>query len=151
MSMAQYFLLSWFLLSSFSFFFAFKGFSRPLDQFGVKPFAKICPWHNMFYLLYREGFFRTIWIVDLCKNIFVLYPHMAINFEFRVFIIVLNTIVNINTPLNISRFHFDCLMIYVVVFVNYIIQLISISIFWYCSHTLVDFGLQDPKQSFCNN
>ena len=57
------------------------------------------------------------------KNIFMYwYSHMITNFPLKVFIIMLNTIVNVCTQLNMGRLHFDCLMIHFVVFVNYYIQ-----------------------------
>lgn len=75
-------------------------------------------WHNMFYFLHDKNFLRPIWSVALCKNIFIFwYPHRLTKFEFRIFVIMLNTIVNISTQLNI-RFYFYCSMICIVVFVN---------------------------------
>ena len=45
------------------------------------------------------------------------------------FLIMLNTIVNTRSQLNTDRFHFNCSLILVVVFVNYFIYLIYINVF----------------------
>ena len=52
---------------------------------------------------------------------------MIPNFEFRIFIIMVNTEVNMHTELNIDRFHFDYPMI--AVFVNYLNKLVDVHIF----------------------
>ena len=54
---------------------------------------------------------------------------MFTNFEVKILIILLKFEVNMGIHLNISRFCFDCSMICVVVFVNYLIQLIDVHIF----------------------
>ena len=68
-------------------------------------------------------------------------------FEFRIFAIMLNKIVNIPTQVNISRFHFYC-SICVVVFVNYFIEFIGAHISWHHSQLLlVTFVLQSSDVS----
>ena len=97
---------------------------------------------------------RPIWSVDPCKYIFVFwYYHMINNFEFRIFVIILNIKVNIGTWLNTGRFYLDCSMICLVLFIKYLIWLFYVHIIWYCSHMYVNFVFQSSdvllqRQSF---
>ena len=57
-----------------------------------------------------------------CQKIFAFsYSYIITSFEFRIFLTIFNTIVNIYAQLNISRHHFDSSMIRFVLFVNYFI------------------------------
>lgn len=96
----------------------------------------VYPWQSVFYFLDHKDFVKPNWRVALRKNIFVLlYSHMAINFEFRIFFAMLNTIFTICPYLNLSRFHFWFQMFRFVVFSYYQLfhLVIEIHTFWYCS------------------
>ena len=84
----------------------------------------------------------------LSLNIFTWLPWF---YEFRISLIIFSFKVNVGTWLNIDRFHFDCFMIRVVKFVNYLIYFIDVHILWYCVHMLINFILQRYGKSFCNN
>lgn len=77
----------------------------------------ICPLYSMFSFFNHKIFFRQIWSVSLYKNIVVFcYSYMITNFEFRIFVIMLDTILNTRIQLYIGRIHFECSMIYNVAF-----------------------------------
>ena len=63
---------------------------------------------------------------------------MITNFDWRIFVIMLNTSLKSCTQLNIGRLQFDCSMICIVLFFNYFIQLINLNFFWYCIPMLVN-------------
>ena len=87
------------------------------------------------YFLNYKYFLTPNCCVSFCKYVSMFwYFHMVTNFKFRVFVIMMNTIVNICTRLNITRFHFNCP---IVIFVNYFIKLINVYNFWYCNCMLV--------------
>ena len=84
-----------------------------------------------FYFFNHKDALKAICYVTFFINSFISwYSYVITNFEFKIFIIMLNTIVNIGTSLkNISRLCFDCSTKCVVVFVNYFTQLINVHIF----------------------
>ena len=107
---------------------------------------------TVFLLLLSQSLLRTSLVCSPSQNVFVFwYSHMIANFEFTILVIMFSTIVNRGIRINISRLHFDCSMMYVVIFVNYFLWIIEVHIFWYCSHMLVNFVLQGSDKSFCNN
>ena len=72
-------------------------------------------------------FFRPIWNETFCKTVFMLwYPYMIANFEFGIFFVILSIEINICPSLYINRLHFGCVIISVIVFINYTIQFIYI-------------------------
>ena len=104
------YLFSW-LLSNPEFFLAchlqlfFIECSSNL--FTIEIGDNVCPWYCTFHYLDHKGFFRPICNVTLCKNICVFwYFKIIYNFEFRVFVTMLNDMVITYTRLNISRFSF---------------------------------------------
>ena len=66
------------------------------------------------------------------------YSNIITNFTFRIFIIIFNNKVNIQTWLYISRLHFDCALIFTIMFINYIIWSISLYIFGNWSHVFFE-------------
>ena len=81
-----------------------------------------------------------------CKNAFIFWHSCIVtNFKFgslSFFCIK----VKICAWLYINRLYFDCTVILIVVFINYIIYFINIHIFWYWS-----FVLKGSKRSFSSN
>ena len=127
----------------------FKEYSNNI--FIVEIINSLCPWNSIFYFLDDKEFFRQIWGVALCKNIFILWhSHTITNFEFRILIIMANTTLDIPTRPNTSTFHFYCSIVCFVAFVNYFFWLVSIKI-WYCSHMLVNFVFQSFDKVFSSN
>ena len=59
----------------------------------------------------------------------ILMFHLIINFEFRIFAIMLNAIFNTRPRLKISWFHVYYSMGYFVVFIKYVIKFIDVHIF----------------------
>ena len=88
--------------------------------FTVKMTNNICPRHSIFNFFNYKNFFRPIWNVSLCKKFFY--------FD----ILTWSSILNLGTLslffipksmawLYLARLYFDCAMICIVVFINYII------------------------------
>ena len=71
-----------------------------------------------------------------CKNVFILWYSYITNFKF---IVICYTKVNIFALIYLSRLHFDCSIISIILFVKYINYFINIYILWYWSHIFVDF------------
>ena len=88
---------------------------------------------------FNKYFFRPIWNIDFSKNVFLFwYSSIISNFKFRTFLIIYLFIkVNIYAWLYINRLLFNCSMIFISAFINYIILFINIHIFWYWSHMLI--------------
>ena len=83
-----------------------------------------CWCYGVFYFFDHKFFLRSFCCAAFCKNIFVFwYAHMATNFKFRIFAIMLNITLNIRTWLKVDRLYSDCSMISVVAIVNYFIQM----------------------------
>ena len=60
---------------------------------------------EFFYFFDQKDFLRPIWCVELCKIVFVFwYSHMITYFEFRIFVVILNTIFNISIWLTSAGF-----------------------------------------------
>ena len=69
----------------------------------------ICPWYSTFYIFHHKDFRRSIWCVALRKTIFVFwYFQMTTKFEFRIFFIILNSILIIHTRCVINMFQYRC-------------------------------------------
>ena len=79
----------------------------------------ICPWYSIFYFFHYENVRRKIWCIAYI--FYFSFYHLIRNFEFNPFIIILNTILNIQTWTNIGRLYFHWFLIRVAVFVNYFI------------------------------
>ena len=76
--------------------------------------TNVCPRYrySILYFLNHKFSVRPICSLAIHNNFFEFrYCQIVTNFEFRIFVIMLKTIVNIHTWLNISRLHFYCLMI----------------------------------------
>ena len=65
------------------------------------------------------------------KCYFFWHFYMVTNFKFRIFLIILFMKINVCARLYINKLHFDCAMICIVSFINYIIKFIETQIFWY--------------------
>ena len=103
--------------------------------FTIEIINNISPWNSIFSFFNHKNFFRPIWSISFSKKVFILwYSNMFASFKFRIFIITFFNRVNICIIFNFNRLHFNCSLIYIVVFIYYIIQFINIHIFWYrCS------------------
>ena len=75
------------------------------DQFGIQPFAKM--------FLYFD-------ILTISNNI--------TNFKYMIFINFFSRVTK-HVSFYISRFHFNCSMVCIVVFINYVIQFFNLYIF----------------------
>ena len=98
-------------------------------------FNYICLWYRVFnYNCFNhKNLFRQIWNIVFCKDFFwfyILFDTFDIwyfiinnisNSTFRIFIINFLTRVHIRIWFFIKRLHFDCDMIFIVVFVHYVI------------------------------
>ena len=143
-----YHCLSWLFFKSW---ILFDWFSATLFSWNVPTISSplrvlITYVHGtVFFLLsWSKRFRQTKLSVSLCKNNSLIWYHtILINFEVSVFIIILSTMVNIVTQLNIGKLHFDCYMIHSVIHVNCFIYL---HVFWYCIHMLVDLTLQSSDK-----
>ena len=111
----------------------------------------ICPWHSIINFFNDKNFFRLIWMIDFCKNVFIFwYSYLIANFKFRASLIIFFIIFNICASLYINNSHFNCSMILIVVIVNYIMQIINIHIFLFWSHVFINFVFSDSNKSFSN-
>ena len=109
-----------FLICFLQFFFV----KRSNNLFPVKiTIAKnICPRHSVFNFFNHTNFFWSIWSVIFCKNIFIFWYYNNITkFKLRIFFINFFTRVNICALFYISRFHFNCAMICIIIIINDII------------------------------
>ena len=88
--------------------------------FFIKIINNIRPRHSIFNFFNHKNFFRPIWSVTFCKNIFIFWFSNIINsFKFWIFIISFFSIINICVWFYISRFRFNYAMICIIVFINY--------------------------------
>ena len=82
----------------------------------------ICPWNSVFNFFLSKNFPRPIWNIAFCKKvILVWYPNYITNFKFNIFIINFFTKFNISAWFYSNRFIFNCAMVYIIMFINYII------------------------------
>ena len=122
------------------------------NLFSIRIVNNICPWHSIFNFLTHKNFFRPIWSVTFWKNIFIVqYSNKMANFKIWIFIINFFTRVNICVLFYISRFHFDCVMKCIIVFINYIIWFININISWNWSLVFMDFIFRGSNEPFSHN
>ena len=124
-SLSPFLLITFSIPNYFCFFVPqFVSLKLSSNLFSFKKTNNICSRHSIFNFFNHKNFFRSIWNVTLCKNIFIfLYSISITNFKFRIFIINFYTRVNICASFHINRFNFNCTMICIVVFINYIINL----------------------------
>ena len=145
----HYFFDSKLILICFLKFFFIKSSNK---FFSIKIFNSISPQHNIFNFFNHKNFFRPFWSLMFCKNIFIFqYSNNIANFKFRIFIINFFTTVNICVSFYINRFHFNCTILCIVVFINYIILLINIHVFWNWSNVFINFIFKGSIESFSNN
>ena len=84
---------------------------RSSDFFSVKITNNRFLRYSVSEFLNNKNFFRLIWKIAFCKNIFVFwYYNIITNFKFRTFLIILFMKVNICDWLYVNRFHFNCSM-----------------------------------------
>ena len=72
-------------------------------------------------------------------------------FKFRIFIIIFYIRANVRVWLYINRLHFNCSIIGIIVFINYIRLFINMHTFWYWTHKFVDFIIQCSNRFFSTN
>ena len=80
--------------------------------FAFKITNNTCPRHSVFDFFYQKNFFRAVWNIVFCKNVFIFWCSYNItNFKFRIFIINFFSGVNECVWFYINRFHFNCSLI----------------------------------------
>ena len=136
-SFSRFFLITFLILNSFWFGFCNSFFVKRSDNFlSIKVTNNIRPWHCIFNFFNHKKLFRSI-----CKSKFIFsYFSIIINFKFRISVINFFTRVNICVSFYIKKFHFNCAMMCIIVFINYIILFININFFWNWSHIYIDFS-----------
>ena len=123
------------------YFFNFKLFLICfLKFFSTKRSNNSPPWRSLIIIVHDTVFlaflitkslFRQTWMVTFCKNVFIFwYSNHITNFKFRIFIINSFTRVNICDCFYINSFYFNCTMLCIIIFLNYVIEFINIHIFW---------------------
>ena len=113
-----------FLICFLNIFFFLKRSSNfsPQHSTVFPRHSTACLRHSIFNFFDHQMFFTPIWNATFCKNIFIFwYSYMITNFKFRTFFIILITKLEIFVWLYINRLHFNCDMISIVVFIQYII------------------------------
>ena len=82
----------------------------------------MCPRQSILIFFSKKNLFKPMWNVTSLKNVLIfLYYYIITNFKFRIFFIALNTVIDICIIVNINNFHFNCSMMYIIVFVDHII------------------------------
>ena len=77
----------------------------PTNFFVFKITNHVCPRHSVFNFFNHKIFFRPIWNIYFCKNVFILwYSNIITNFKFSTFLIIFFIKVNIHAWICISRF-----------------------------------------------
>ena len=118
--------------------FSFDTFSilNPVWLAFCKSFYKIfttnnvCPWSSIFLRFWSQIPCQSdLQGSPLQKYFCILIIRDDLQCEFRIFVIMINTIVNLRTWLYVGRL-FDCSMICFVIFVNYFIHMINVHIFY---------------------
>ena len=102
--------------------------------FTVEITNNVCQWYDVICFLDHKDFLRRNWNVTLCEDILVFcYSYRVINFAFRIFAIMLNTIFHICAWLKITRFRvfLGFFLICFAVFINYFISFSKAHIFCY--------------------
>ena len=103
-------------------FFKFFFIPRSKNLLSIKVFCYIYPGPSIFNFFNHKNFFRSIWSATFCKNDFNFrYSDMVAYFKIRIPVIIFFTKANICARYFINKLHFDCTMISIVVFTNYII------------------------------
>ena len=102
-------------------FLQFYCTKRPKNLFTVKIANNICPRDSAFIFFNHKNFLRPIWNIAFCKKFFyfdILTGSPTLNF--RIFFIIIYNKLNICAGPYINRVHFDCAMICIVLFIDYI-------------------------------
>ena len=74
-------------------FFQFFFVKCSNNFFPVKIICNICLRHSIFNFFNQKNFFRPIWSVTFCKNVFIFwYSKNITNFKFKIFISLLESI-----------------------------------------------------------
>ena len=123
-----------------------KTFQQSLHHYSLVLHIPMVQW---FELVNLKNFIWPFWSSAFCKNILInWYCNTIMNFKFMVFIIMFNFKTKMCTCLNINRFHFDCSMIFIIVFVKYLLVLfvkalinLSVTTDWFCYYILNKFLL----------
>ena len=90
------------------FWFLFCNFFLKCSNkfFTFKIANKLCPQSSIFNSCNRKNFFRRVSNLIYCKTAFMFWnSYMIINFEFRIFSVILFTKMNVYVWLNINRLH----------------------------------------------
>ena len=80
----------------------------------------ICLWYGTLWFFDRKDSVRPIWCGGFFQKYFCILILIS-NFEFRIFVIIIATILHHDTWLSIGRLHSDCYMICDVALINYFI------------------------------
>ena len=111
-SLSPFLLITFSILNSFWFVFPQFFFIKCRNRFfSVKITNNICPRNSIINFFNIKNFFRSIWNLTFCKNVFMFWNfYMVTNIKFRIFFIVLVIEINICAWLYINRIHFYCAM-----------------------------------------
>ena len=122
-SLSSFLFITFSTLNSFWFVFFFLRFffaKHSNNFFAFKITNTTCLGHSVFIYFNHKNFFRTIWKIAFCKNVFIFwYSNNITNFKFRIFINNFFTRVNIFALFYINRFHFNCASTCIIIFINY--------------------------------
>ena len=92
----------------------------PCRKGGWTLWVIICLWYGTLWFFDRKDSVRPIWCGGFFQKYFCILILIS-NFEFRIFVIIIATILHHDTWLSIGRLHSDCYMICVVALINYFI------------------------------
>ena len=116
----------------------------------IKITNNVCQQISIFNFFNHKNFFTPVWNVIFCKNVF--------NFDILLWSPTLNlgssfsfSLLKSIYVLYISRLHFNCAMICIVVFIKYVSYFINIHIVWYWGHIFIDSVLSGFNKSSSNN
>ena len=120
-----YDLFSWLLfhpLTPFDLYFTILFHKTFQKFFSIKVFCYTRQKNSISNYFNCKNFFRPIWSVKFCKNVFIfLYSYIITNFKFRLLFIIFYNKVNIRAWIYIKKLHFNVSITYIVLFINDII------------------------------
>ena len=118
-------------------FFEFFFVKHPNKFFACKISNKKCLRSSTFNFCKNKNFFRPIWNIAVCENVFIFwYSNNISNFKFRIFIINFLIRINICVWFYINRL--PCFLFYD----TYCSIYYHDTHFWYCSHILKNLFLK---------
>ena len=112
------FFVTFSILTLFDLFFEFFFVKHPNKFFACKISNKKCLRSSTFNFCKNKNFFRPIWNIAVCENVFIFwYSNNISNFKFRIFIINFLIRINICVWFYINRLHFFYSMIRIALFI----------------------------------